>query len=214
MSAWPLFDLRIITPQLTLRLSPDVELMRLAEKAVGRVLPAERADFMGPWTQIPSPEFERSFMQYHWLIRANWKPEEWRLDLGVYPQGSEEPVGLMAVVGKGFAEMRSVTTGSWLLPEWRGKGLGREARAGVLQLAFAGLGALEARSGAHAENEPSHGVSRSLGYRPDGTEISLTGGGARETVRLLLRREEWEKRSRSDIEIQGLDACREMFGLS
>src|ERR1039458_5437089 len=138
MTAWPLFDLRIKTPQLTLRLSYDAELMGLAEKAAGRVLPAEKADFMGPWTQLPSPEFERSFMQYHWLTRADWKPESWTLNLGVYPEDRDEPVGIMGIVGKGFVELRSVSTGSWLLPEWCGKGLGREARAAVLHLAFAG----------------------------------------------------------------------------
>jgi len=214
MSAWPLFDLRIKTPQLTLRLSQDAELMSLAERAVGNVLPEERSEFMGPWTQIPSPEFERSFMQHHWLMRANWKPEAWTLDFGIYPEGSEEPAGMMGIVGKSFVESRSVSTGSWLLPEWRGQGLGREAREAILHLAFSGLGAREARSGAHPKNAPSHGVSRSLGYQPDGTEMLLTAGGAREVIRLLLRRDKWEKGCRGDIEIRGLDACLEMFGLS
>ena len=34
-SAWPLFDLRVTTPELTLRLATDAELMRLADRAFG-----------------------------------------------------------------------------------------------------------------------------------------------------------------------------------
>ena len=49
-SAWPLFDLRVSTPSLTLRLATDAELMRLAHRAAGAVLPAARAGFMSTWT--------------------------------------------------------------------------------------------------------------------------------------------------------------------
>ena len=106
----------------------------------------EQAGFMGPWTQIPSPEFERSFMQYHWAQRANWSAERWSLDLGIYPAGHDAPVGAMSMIAGDFARMRSAETGSWLLPEWRGQGLGREAREAMLHLLFEGLGAREARS--------------------------------------------------------------------
>ena len=129
----------------------------------------EQAGFMGPWTQIPSPEFERSFMQYHWAQRANWSPERWSLDLGIYPAGHDAPVGAMSMLAGDFARMRSAETGSWLLPEWRGQGLGREAREAMLHLLFEGLGAREARSSAHPDNAPSNAVSRALGYRADGT---------------------------------------------
>jgi RimJ/RimL family protein N-acetyltransferase len=210
--AWPVFDLRVTTPRLTLRLPVDVELMRLAERAAGRVLSQERAGFMAGWTQIPSPEFERTFMAFHWRLRASWIPSDWHLDLGIYPVGEELPVGCIGALAREFARTRSASTGSWLLPEWRGQGLGKEARAAILHLLFDGLEAVEARSGAHPENAASIAVSRGLGYRADGTErIVLGDGQAIEQVRLLLRRQEWTHRA--DITIDGLDGCRDMFGL-
>jgi hypothetical protein len=51
-------------------------------------------------------------------------------------------------------------------------------RAAVLHLAFAGLGAAEAVSGAFDDNAPSLGVSEKLGYESDGIE-RLAASGAR-----------------------------------
>ncbi|MBM3676569.1 MAG: GNAT family N-acetyltransferase, partial [Actinobacteria bacterium] len=45
--AWPLHALSVTTPRLTLRLPCDTELMRLAERAAGRVVRPEDARFMG-----------------------------------------------------------------------------------------------------------------------------------------------------------------------
>jgi RimJ/RimL family protein N-acetyltransferase len=211
-SAWPLFALRVTTPRLTLRLPPEADLLPLAEQAAGRVVTPEQAGFMGPWTQIPSPEFERSFMQYHWAQRANWSAERWSLDLGIYPAGHDAAVGVMGVVAEDFARMRSAQTGSWLLPEWRGQGMGREAREAMLHLLFEGLGAREARSSAHPDNAPSNAVSRALGYRPDGTEPFSAGGEESVTAtRLLLTRE--HRRRRTDVVLAGLEECRPLFGL-
>lgn len=114
--AWPLFGLRVATPRLTLQLPHDTDLLTLAEQAAERVLPREQAGFMGAWTQLPSPEFERSFMRFHWGLRANWTPGRWSLELGIYPDGHDEPVGMIGAGASDFARLRSATTGSWLLP--------------------------------------------------------------------------------------------------
>lgn len=212
--AWPLFDLRITTPRLLLRMPREEELLELAERAAERVLSAEQATFMGPWTQIRSPEFEPSFMQYHWTQRGSWSPDHWSLQLCVYRNGADEPVGMIGAEAEAFALTRSAVTGSWLLPDWRGRGLGREARAAILYLLFEGLGAEEARSSAHPDNGPSNGVSRSLGYRTDGTEMFLAGdGSAVRMIRLVLSREDWLARRRDDIRLSGLEGCRAMFGV-
>jgi RimJ/RimL family protein N-acetyltransferase len=214
--AWPLFALRVRTPRLTLRLAGEAELLALAERAAGRVLAPDQRGFMGSWTQLTSPQFERSFMQHHWRTRASWQPEHWELDLGVFPTGEPEPVGMIGAGAQRFASQRSATTGSWLLPEARGRGLGIEARAAILQLLFGGLGAREARSGAHPDNAPSHAVSRRLGYRQDGTEPFPAADSAEPVtmIRLLLTREDWLAAGRRpDIVIEGLEACLDMFGL-
>ena len=205
--AWPLFDLRVTTPRLTLRLPREDELLRLAERAVGNVLAPEQAGFMRAWAQLESPQFEREFMQFHWRARAGWNPARWQLPLGVYADG--ELWGSMDGFATEFLRLRSVTTGSWLMPEARGQGLGKEMRAAIVQLCFAGLGACEVRSAAHPENAASLGVSRALGYREDGTEMMLSATGPVEARRMRLAREDW--RPREDIEISGLDLT--LFGL-
>jgi RimJ/RimL family protein N-acetyltransferase len=80
-------------------------------------------------------------------------------------------------------------------------------RAAVLHFAFAGLGAERCLSGAWHDNAPSLAVSRALGYVENGEDISLRRGERDRQIRLLLTREEWEKRRRDDIEIVGLEGC-------
>ena len=113
-------------------------------------------------------------------------------------------VGMMTVEAAAFSETRCVNSGSWLLPEWRGQGLGREAREAMLHLVFAELGAREARSAAHPDNAPSRAVSRALGYRADGTDTVLgAAGSAIQVIRLLLDRDGWEAIRRTDITVRG-----------
>lgn len=208
MRSWPLFDLELRTPRLSLRLARDEELDELARAAAGRVLSAGEADFMDTdWTQLPSPEFERSFVQFHWRARAEWSRESWSLQLVGFDGGT--PVGGFGLMAEDFASRRSVKTGSWLLPNWRGRGLGTEGRAALLELAFAGLGARESLTDAHPSNEGSRGVSRALGYEETGR--SETAGRPR--VQLWLPRERWEAVRSIAVEISGLEVCRELFGV-
>lgn len=78
--------------------------------------------------------------------------------------------------------------------------------------AFAGLGVLEAHSGAWHDNAASLAVSRRLGYRDNGVELRLRRGVPNRHIKLRLTRDDWERHRRDDIEIVGLDACRGMFG--
>ena len=64
-----------------------------------------------------------------------------------------------------FRAVRSVETGSWLGRAHQGQGIGREMREAVLHLAFAGLGAEEALSGAFEDNAASLATSRAVGLR-------------------------------------------------
>jgi RimJ/RimL family protein N-acetyltransferase len=120
---------------------------------------------------------------------------------------------MMAVAVDEATETRTAMTGSWLLPQWRGQGLGKEARQAVLHLLFAELGLDAAWSGVHPDNGPSMGVSRALGYEPDGEFPFSSGAGTVTSIRLTLRRERWERQRRDDIRVEGLDRCRDLLGL-
>ncbi|CAN5120198.1 GNAT family protein [soil metagenome] len=207
---WPLFGLRVRTPRLELRLPGDDDLAALAELAAAGVHPPETMPFLVAWTDRPSPELERGMLQYHWRSRANWTPGEWTLDLAVLVDDGH--VGMQGISATDFAVTRSVGTGSWLGRAHQGRGLGTEMRAAVLHLAFAGLGALEARSGAFVDNAASLAVSRRLGYHLDGRSVHARRGQRAIERRLVLTRADWEASSRPAVTVEGLERCLELFG--
>jgi RimJ/RimL family protein N-acetyltransferase len=121
-----------------------------------------------------------------------------------------EVVGEQVVSGHGFAVLREVQSGSWLGRRFQGRGIGTEMRAAVLHLAFAGLGARAARSAAFEDNAASLGVSRRLGYRPDGEEWVESRGAARRTIRLRLDAAGW--RPTAPVTLDGLEPCLPFLG--
>jgi RimJ/RimL family protein N-acetyltransferase len=203
----PLFGLRVRTPRLELRLPTQEELEVLRELALAGVHPPEFMPFTVAWTDDPE---QSGFLAYHELHRQEWSPNEWHLELGVWFE--EELAGVQVVESTGFAETRTVGTGSWLGQRFQGQGVGTEMRTAVLELAFRGLGAERARSGAIDGNVASLSVSQKLGYRivgrgtvtPRGTEVGHTD--------VELRREDWHPPS--PVEIDGLEACLPLFGLA
>jgi RimJ/RimL family protein N-acetyltransferase len=108
---------------------------------------------------------------------------------------------------------RQVGTGSWLGESYQGRGIGKEMRAAILHLAFAGLGAMRATSSAFEDNPASLAVSRALGYVENGDDIVARRGRPVRHIRLVLHRQVWERSRRRDIQIHGLEACLPMFGL-
>ncbi len=207
---WPLFDLRVITPRVTLKLITDDRLAELID--VGRDIDGAPGVFAGPWATLPDPERARSFATFHWACRANWSVDDWHLTLVAFID--DHPVGVQDVSSKAFARLGVVSTGSWLGRRHAGNGIGTEMRSAVLHLAFAGLGAREAHSSARAGNTASLRVSEKLGYEPNGAAPAIFGDDeVAEDQRLRLTRQRWLLHRRDDIEIEGLDACRDMFGL-
>ena len=85
-------------------------------------------------------------------------------------------------------------------------------RSAVLAFAFDALGARAATSSAFLDNTASNAVSRSLGYAEDGRGALAPGGVSRETQRFRMTADAWRSRPRAAVEIEGLDACRDMFG--
>jgi RimJ/RimL family protein N-acetyltransferase len=85
-------------------------------------------------------------------------------------------------------------------------------RTAVLELAFRGLGADVARSGAIAGNVASLRVSEKLGYRIVGSGRVAPRGVEVEHTDVELRREDW--RPPVAVEIEGLGTCLPVFGVS
>jgi RimJ/RimL family protein N-acetyltransferase len=209
---WPLFDLRLTTPRLQLRLATDDDLIALAGVARDGIHDPAVVPFAADWTSRPSPELERALAQYHWRCRADWTPAEWTLELAVV--AGDEVIGVQALAATSFATIGSVGTGSRLGRRHQGQGLGTEMRAAGLELAFAGLGAEEAHSGARTDNHASLAVSRKLGYEPNGTRRVLRGSEVTTEQQVRLTRDRWaSERPAYEITIEGLDQARALFGI-
>jgi len=207
---WPMFALRIRAPRLTLRLPDENEIAALAQVAAdGLHEPGERP-FLTPWTEGTPEDRARNVLQGHWEDLAAWTPTDWTLGLGVFKSGSQ-PIGMVCLRGRDFRVVRGVTTTSWLgLPHHR-QGYGTEARAGLLTLAFEHLGATDASTEVFPDNHASQGVSRKLGYRPDGISKDARGDEVLVSDRLRLTAERWAESSRPPIQVEGLEKARQMF---
>lgn len=207
---WPLFGLEVRTPRLTLRIPDDGDLAVLARLS-DDIHPPDQMPFEIPWSIEPPEVRHPAFLQYHWGRRAAWTPEAWDIDLAVVADG--EIVGCQGIRANLFAEQRTVVTGSWLHRPRQRQGIGREMRAAVLHLAFAGLGAAEARSTAYVDNPASQRVSEALAYTRTGeVDEEGTDGTTRRRIDYALDRATWEQHRRTDIAIVGLDRTRSRFG--
>ncbi|MFC4150369.1 GNAT family protein [Micromonospora mangrovi] len=207
---WPPYGLTIVTPRLELRLPREEELARLAEVAANGVHRADERPFLTPWTDGGPEDRARSVLQGHWSRLAGWSAAEWSLGLAVLHQG--EPLGMVTLRARDFAVLREVSTSSWLGVDHHGRGHGTEARIGLLTLAFDHLGARAARTEVFQDNHASQRVSRKLGYEPDGISVDARDGEAVVSDRLRLTRQNWERQERPPVRVQGLRACRPMFG--
>ena len=207
---WALYDLRIWTDRLELRLPTEEELYQLLDIARSGIHDPNDMPFGFAWTDQPSPQFERSFMQYHWSTRASWSPGKWSLDLGVWSEG--QLLGTQGIDAENFGVLRTVSTGSWLARQFQGQGIGKEMRQAVLGFAFDHLGAVWAKSGSFRGNESSARVSRAVGYEEDGIEILAPRGEPQELVRWRMHVDQWHSRERPRIEVAGLERCWDMFG--
>jgi len=210
---WPLFRLRVTSPTVRLVVPGETELAVLAGLAADGVYdPQNRFLARSPvagWDGGESPQAELSFLRYYWASLADWSPQRWNLLFAVF--SGEECVGVQEIGAQDFALTRTVSTGSWLAAEYQGRGLGREMRAAVLQLAFE-LGADRAESAVWSDNGPSLGVSRALGYRSNGATVRAYRGRRLEQVNLVLDRSDWAQRL--DITVTGLDpATRDLLGV-
>jgi RimJ/RimL family protein N-acetyltransferase len=210
-AAWPLFGLRLRTERLVLRIPTDTDLLELMDLARAGIHPPGEMPFGVAWSTLSSPGFERGYLTYHWTNRAGWRPDDWELGLAVSLDGVL--IGMQGMHAREFAAQRVVHTGSWVGRAFQGQGHGKAMRAAVLSLAFDGLGALRAETEAFLDNAASNAVSRALGYAENGTGSLAPEGTPRPTQRFVMTADAWHARPRPLVTIEGLDACRDLFGV-
>ena len=208
---WPLFDLRITTERLQLRLPTEDLIDELIDTILDGVHDPDRMPFSFPWTRVPRAQLPFNTLAYLWRELASFKIGEWHLPLAVVVDG--RAVGVQALIAKDFPITRQVDSGSWLGLRYQRLGLGTEMRAAALHFAFTELGAEIATSISFVDNPASIAVSRRIGYRHDGTDRLAREGVMAEALRFRLTREEWHRGSHADVRVDGFEGCRALFGL-
>jgi len=207
---WPLFDLRIRTPRLELRVPTDDDLLALARVGREGIVPEGKTVFMVPWDQLPSPAFERQFLLHWWAARGRWSPANWGIGFAVVADG--QPIGMQDLMARDFAIRKTVLTASWLAARYQGHGYGTEMRAAVLALAFDGLGAAVAESGYFQGNRESARVSEKMGYVDNGLDVANVQGQSIVEQRVRVTPETW-RRELVEVTIENLAPCLALFGI-
>ena len=205
MNLQPLWEIRVHTPRLELRLPTGEELVELFRVAEGGIHPPDEMPFYFPWTDDLRLD---AFLAFHHGTWAEWRPDKWVCNLIAFHDG--QPIGSQSVEAEDFRAKREVLTGSWLGEPFQGQGLGTEQRAAVLELAFSGLGAETATSGSFAHNVKSQRVSEKLGYRHTGTRTMESRGEPVEHYDYRLDRADWE--SPVEVRLEGVGPALPLFG--
>jgi RimJ/RimL family protein N-acetyltransferase len=209
---WPLFDLRVVTPRLELVAIDDHAAFALAQLAAKGIHDPDFMPFAIEWTDVPSPQQERNTVQFYWRTRADLSPNQWNVNLAVRVDG--EIVGTTGLMAHQFPVTRTFETGSWLGREFQGLGIGKEMRIATLQLGFLGFGAQTATTAAFHDNGPSLGVTRSLGYEPNGSTVKVRRGEAATSLQFVMPRAHFDAHlRRDDIELHGVAPCLPLLGL-
>ncbi|HEY0637841.1 MAG TPA: GNAT family protein [Pseudonocardiaceae bacterium] len=161
----------------------------------------------------PAADRARQLHQTHWRARGTWSPSSWTLDLAVVVTG--RVAGVQFLEGEDFPRLRTVDSASWLEHPARGRGIGVAMRTAVLGLAFDHLGAAAAVTSARWDNHASLGVSRRLGYRPNGVSLNASPSGVVELTHLRLTRDDWLTSGLAGtVAVTGLEPCLPWFGLA
>lgn len=210
MPDWPLFGLRVRCRDVELRLARESDLPHLAAARPDDFEHDPRAEMFAELDA--SYNDRRLTLQEYWRSLGTWSPSSWSLDLAVEHEGAV--VGVQSLEAENFPVLRTVDSGSWLIPAVRGRGVGVAMRTAVLGLAFDHLGAVAAVTSADSDNGASLGVSRRIGYRDNGVSLNDSGHGAIELIHLRLTAERWRASGLGrEVSVTGLEPCRPWFGL-
>lgn len=208
VEVWPLHGLRLWTADLELRPATEADLPMLCS-----ILPPDlEADPAA--TRYPGLDDRWNhrviLAQSYWRAMGTWSPHDWVLPFAVRRDG--ELIGMQALEGPDYIADRTVDSWSWLIADARGRGIGRQMRTAILELAFRHLDARAAVSSAVLTNAGSLGVSRRLGYRD--THTSVLGHNGQTLQHLRLDREAWNASAHGEaVVIEGADPCLPFFGL-
>ena len=152
-----MFDLRIRTPRIELRLPTERLIDDIIDLALEGVHDPAEMPFEVAWTDAPRDELPYNTLQFYWSELAGFRVDDWSLQLAVLVDG--QVVGVQGIGASQFPMRHEIHTGSWLGLRRHGQGIGTEMRSAMLHLGFACLGAEYANSASNAAGRCSVGLS-------------------------------------------------------
>lgn len=176
---WPPSGLVITTDRLTLApLTAGVaaDLIRRT-RGTATVFGDPGVPWAFPWLQAPARHSARHML----ALAASLGTPDWTLAMAATFDGDLAGSIDLRCVDRGGR--RTLETGSYLLAEFHGRGLGTSMRRAAMALAFRCIGARELLSVLHPGNDASRGVSRACGYVRAG-DAGESGGVPLECWRL------------------------------
>jgi RimJ/RimL family protein N-acetyltransferase len=218
VDAWPLFALRLRHEDMEMRTFTDLDGLVVASWMPTLLAPEERhfMPILSAHMKGDDPlDLARKELGWIWQRRASTSPESWAMSFLIEIDG--EPVGAQSCEAEQFPVLRTVGSGSFLVPDRRGEGIGSRARAAMLELVFGHLGGLAAESGHMAGNDASRRVSDRLGYVPNGVAFHEFEGRRHEEQKLLLTSERWLAHRPAwldDLVVEGVDPVKRQLGLA
>jgi RimJ/RimL family protein N-acetyltransferase len=205
---WPFFELRIRCGEVLLRGATDADL-EVLQSVIPDDLEMDPANTSFASLSLDDDR-RRQLVGDMWKHRGAWSVDSWCLDLAVEVDG--RVVGVQALEGEQFPQLKTVDSYSWLATEVRGRGLAHLMRTGALTLAFEHLGAEIAVSSARTDNAPSLAVSYRMGYLDNGLARTVTPTGPFELQHVRLTRDAWRAAGRT-AEVTGIERCLPWFGI-
>jgi RimJ/RimL family protein N-acetyltransferase len=208
---FPPLGLTIEAGPLVMRGISDEILPELCDLAVRGIHDPAAMPFYFPWTDAPLDQLARNTAAFHWRSRASFGPAEWGLHLAVFHEG--RLVGTQGLDAADYLVTRTAETGSWLGREFQGLGIGTAMRQAICAFAFDHLDAAAITSGAFLDNPSSLGVSRKVGYQPNGIRRLKRREGELALNQALVLTPSDLVRGPHELHVTGLEALRVALGL-
>ena len=209
---WPLFDLRIRSEHLVLRLPTDDELDRPCRAGPIRHPRRGRDAVRGAVVDAAEPRVRDR-------IRPAPLDDAWRRGRPRNGGSTWPSSGTASSSPPRRSRPKASRSTTWSTPA-RGSpggssGRGSARRCGARSWRSPSTISVPsvAESEAFLDNAASNAVSQSLGYEPNGFGRLAPEGVSRETAKYRMTRAVWEARPRPTVEVDGLDRCRALFGI-
>src|SRR5579863_7202395 len=142
MIAQSLYNVKIITPRLVMRVPNEKGIKELAEVLTNGIQKEGQPHFMEDNLYGKSlDENIKGLQEFVEKSIQEWNKDDWHIPFAIFSE--EKPIGLVTMFSHNFPITQGFGVSYWIGLSYQGKGLGTEAFQGILSFGFNGLNARE-----------------------------------------------------------------------